>query len=96
MKRDGCVYIMTNKNNTVLYVGVSSELKERVYKHKIKHFKTSFTTKYNADKLVYYEYFSSIEEAIAREKQLKAGSRKKKLDLINAINPEWNDLFDDL
>lgn len=96
MERGGCIYIITNKNNEVLYIGVTSDLKDRVYQHKIKHFKTSFSAKYNLNKLVYYEYYSSIEEAIAREKQLKAGSRQKKLDLINAFNPEWKDLFDDL
>ena len=77
MERGGCVYIMTNKNNTVLYIGVTSVLKERTYEHQTKKYKKSFTAKYNADKLVYYEYFSSIEEAIAREKQLKSGSRKR-------------------
>ena len=96
MERGGFTYIITNKNNTVLYVGVTSNLKDRVYKHQTKHFKTSFSAKYNLNKLVYYEYYSTIEEAIAREKQLKAGSRQKKLDLINAFNPEWKDLFEDL
>lgn len=96
MERGGFTYITTNKNNTVLYVGVTSNLKVRVYQHKVKHFKNSFSARYNADKLVYYEYYSTIEEAIAREKQLKAGSRQKKLDLINAFNPEWKELFDDL
>jgi putative endonuclease len=96
MERGGFTYITTNKNNTVLYVGATSVLKERTYEHQTKKYKKSFTARYNADKLVYYEYFSSIEEAIAREKQLKAGSRKKKLDLINAFNPDWKDLFDDL
>jgi putative endonuclease len=96
MERGGFTYITTNKNNTVLYVGATSDLKDRVYKHQTKHFATSFTAKYNVSKLVYFEYYSSIEEAISREKQLKAGSRQKKLDLINAFNPEWKDLFEDL
>ncbi len=96
MERGGFTYIMTNKNNTVLYVGVTSNLKDRVYQHKTKHFGTSFTAKYNIDKLVYFEFYSRIEEAIAREKQLKVGSRKKKIDLILTINPNWNDLFDEL
>jgi putative endonuclease len=96
MERGGFTYITTNKNKTVLYIGVTSSLKERIYEHQIKKYKNSFTARYNADKLVYFECFSSIEEAIAREKQLKAGSRKKKLDLINASNHEWKDLFDDL
>ena len=96
MERGGFTYIITNKNNTVLYVGVTSNLKDRVYQHQTKHFKNSFTAKYNVDKLVYFESFFNIEEAIAREKQLKAGSRQKKIDLINAFNPDWEDLFDKL
>lgn len=96
MERGGFTYITTNKNKTVIYVGVTSDLKNRNHQHKTKHFATSFTAKYNVDKLVYFEFFSTIEEAIAREKQLKAGSRKKKMDLINAFNPQWNDLFDNL
>ena len=82
---------MTNKNNTVLYIGVTSELVRRVYQHKTKTFK-GFTSKYNCDKLVYFEVYSSIDEAIIREKQLKKGTRKKKNDLINIENSEWNDL----
>ncbi|MFV0376234.1 MAG: GIY-YIG nuclease family protein [Mangrovibacterium sp.] len=92
MVRGGTTYILTNKNHTVLYVGVSSDLIGRMYKHKNKVYETSFTRKYNVDKLVWYEVFHSIEEAIDREKQLKGGSRQKKLDLINAMNPNWNDL----
>lgn len=94
MERGGAIYIMTNKNNTVLYTGVTSDLRKRLYEHKNKIYTTSFTGKYNVSKLVYFEVFSLIEEAIAREKQIKGGSRKKKLDLINSINPEWNDLSD--
>ncbi|OFY92904.1 MAG: hypothetical protein A3K10_08550 [Bacteroidetes bacterium RIFCSPLOWO2_12_FULL_31_6] len=96
MERGGFTYITTNKNNTVLYVGVTSDLKDRIHQHKTKHFPTSFSAKYNVDKLVYFETFFNIEEAIVREKQLKAGSRKKKIDLINSLNPEWKDLFDEL
>ena len=91
--KGGAVYIMTNENHTTLYVGVTSDLIARVTQHKEKSYKTSFTARYNLTKLVYYETFHSIEEAINREKQLKAGSRKKKEALINSINPEWNDLF---
>jgi putative endonuclease len=94
MERGGAIYILTNKNNTVLYTGVTSDLRKRLYEHKNKIYTTSFTGKYNVSKLVYFEVFSLIEEAIAREKQIKGGSRKKKLDLINSINPEWNDLSD--
>ena len=96
MERGGFTYITTNKNNTVLYIGVTSDLKDRIHQHKTKHFPNSFTAKYNVDKLVYFEFFSRIEDAIAREKQIKAGSRKKKTDLINSQNPEWKDLFDKL
>ena len=96
MERGGFTYITTNKNQTVLYVGATSRLKGRTYEHQTKYYPKSFTARYNANKLIYYEYYSTIEEAIAREKQLKAGSRQKKLDLINAFNPEWKDLFEDL
>ena len=87
------VYILTNKNNTVLYTGVTSNLECRIWEHKHKIYK-GFTAKYNVDKLVYYEIHYDSYEAIAREKQIKAGSRKKKIDLINAQNPEWKDLAD--
>lgn len=90
------VYILTNKNRTVLYTGVTSNLKERVDQHKEKSNPKSFTARYNVDHLVYYEQFFDIGEAISREKQIKAGSRQKKLDLINEFNPEWKDLFDQL
>ncbi|MFO8100986.1 MAG: GIY-YIG nuclease family protein [Dehalococcoidia bacterium] len=89
------VYIMTNEHNTVLYVGVTSNLIERVYQHKQK-FVDGFTKKYNVDKLVYYETTNSIEAAINREKQLKKGSRKKKIELINQMNPNWEDLYEHL
>ena len=87
---------MTNKNNTTLYTGVTSNLSVRVWEHKHKTHPKSFTAKYNLNKLVYYETFHSIEEAIAREKQIKAGSRKKKEKLIDALNPHWLDLYDQL
>lgn len=96
MKRGGCIYIVTNKNNSTLYTGVTSDLKTRVYQHKNKLFPKSFTAIYNLHKLVYYEVFHNIEEAIAREKQIKGGSRKKKEALINMFNPEWNDLYDEV
>jgi putative endonuclease len=86
------VYIIANKNNTALYTGVSSDLKERINQHKDKKHHGSFTSKYNANKLVYFECFSSIGDAIKREKQIKAGSRKKKMELINRTNPGWDDL----
>ncbi len=82
---------MTNKNNTVIYIGVTSDLIRRVYQHKTKAYK-GYTEKYNCDKLVYFEVFSDINEAIIREKQLKKGNRKRKNDLVNKVNPKWEDL----
>ena len=96
MERGGSVYFVTNKNNTVIYTGVTSELKSRIYDHKTKKYPDSFTAKYNCNKLVYFENYSTIIEAIAREKQIKGGSRKTKIDLINKFNPEWNDLYETL
>jgi putative endonuclease len=90
----GFVYILTNKNHTTLYVGVTSDLFNRTLDHRDKVFPKSFTAKYNLSKLVHYEMFDSIIDAIAREKQLKAGPRKRKEELINKFNPEWKDLFD--
>ncbi|WDF78736.1 GIY-YIG nuclease family protein [Mucilaginibacter sp. KACC 22773] len=85
------VYILTNKLNTVLYVGVTNDLVGRVYQHKQKLFK-GFSATYNCNKLVYYEEFQWIQDAIAREKQLKAGSRQKMIDLIIEDNLSWDDL----
>ena len=95
MKRElrPCVYIMTNKNNKVLYTGATSNLFKRVSEHKAKVI-AGFTAGYNVTKLVSYEEFNTMEQAIAREKQIKGGSRKKKLDLINSVNSEWKDLFE--
>ncbi len=87
---------MANKNKTTLYVGVTSDLKKRIYEHKHHLFKNSFTDKYNLELLVYYEGFHDIEEAITREKQIKGGSRKKKEDIVNSINPKWIDLYDEI
>jgi len=89
------VYIMTNSRNTVLYVGVTNDLIRRVYEHKEK-LADGFTRKYNITKLVYYEVFEDIENAILREKQIKAGSRQKKVQLISSINREWHNLYDEL
>jgi putative endonuclease len=89
------VYLMTNKNNTVIYTGVTNDLNRRVYEHKEK-LVYGFTKKYNVNKLVYFESTNDIYLAIQREKQIKAGSRKKKIELINSINPEWKDLYDDI
>ena len=95
MKKVPCVYIITNKNNTVLYTGVTSNLKKRVWQHKEKTL-PGFASKYNCAKLVYYEIFPEMTDAIAKEKQIKAGSRKKKEELIKAINPNWDDLYDQI
>jgi putative endonuclease len=90
------VYINTNRWNSVLYTGVSNNLLSRNYYHKIKENKQSFTAKYKADKLVYYEIFNNVNDAITREKQIKGGSRKKKIELIKKINLKWRDLSEDL
>ena len=94
--KPGYIYILTNKNNTTLYVGVTAYLKKRILQHKEKHDPKSFTARYNLDKLVYHEAHQMIGDAIAREKQLKAGNRAKKIALIESVNPEWLDLFDEL
>ena len=86
---------MTNKHHTVLYTGVTNNLKRRVYEHKTGQ-GGSFTSRYNVNKLVYYQVTPDVKSAIAREKQIKAGSRQKKLDLINEMNPEWIDLYETL
>ena len=89
------VYIMTNKYNNVLYTGITNDLKRRVYEHKEKLI-NGFTKKYNITKLVYYEVFEDPENAILREKQIKAGSRQKKIDLVNSINRKWLNLYEEL
>ena len=96
MKKGGQIYIITNSTNTVLYVGVTSDLKNIIYQHKTKHYPNSFSAKYNCTKLVYYQNFSSIVEAIAFEKKIKAGSRAKKIELINSMNTAWNDLYEEI
>jgi len=80
----------------VLYTGVTSDITGRIWEHKNKVYPNSFAAKYNCDKLVYYFFYSSIEEAIAFEKAIKGGSRKYKKQLIESINPEWGDLYDKL
>ena len=90
------VYISTTKTHTVLYTGVTNNILNRDNQHKTKLNKKSFTAKYNINKLVYYETYKYINDAITREKQIKAGSRKKKIELINSINPGWKNLSKDL
>ena len=95
MERKGYIYLMSNKTNTVIYTGVTSDLIKRVYEHKYK-MADGFTKKYNVIKLVYYEVFADITEAIKREKQIKGGSRTKKIKLIESINPGWKDLYNEI
>ncbi len=83
---------MTNKHHTVLYTGVTNNIYQRTHSHQQKDSPSSFTARYQVNKLVYAEMTNDINAALAREKQIKAGSRKKKLELINAMNPEWVDL----
>ena len=95
MERGGCIYFMTNVFNTVLYIGVTSDLFSRVTEHKDKKYPDSFTSKYNCNKLVYYEMYPTIEEAIGKEKQLKKWKREWKNKLVQDLNPQWIDLFND-
>lgn len=91
MNKQFFVYLTTNSNNTVIYTGMTNNLTRRVYEHKEKMIE-GFTKKYNVIKLVYYEIYKELYLAIAREKQIKAGSRRKKVELIEKNNPEWKDL----
>ncbi len=94
VEKEYCVYIMTNSHNTVLYTGVTNNIQRRVVEHRSKK-GSSFTARYHLTKLVYFETTSDINAAISREKQIKAGSRQKKIDLINSINQDWKDLYDE-
>lgn len=96
MTKGGAVYILTNKHHTTLYTGVTSNLIRRLFEHRSGKYPKSFTGRYGVTKLVYFEVFMRIEDAIAREKQIKAGSRLKKEKLINSLNPDWNDLSHEL
>ncbi|MGE5251997.1 MAG: GIY-YIG nuclease family protein [Bacteroidota bacterium] len=93
-ERQYCVYIMINRRNTVLYTCVTNDLQRWVLEHR-SGTGSQFTKKYSAVKLVYFECGDNVETAIYREKQIKAGSRKKKIELVNSINPGWKDLFDE-
>lgn len=95
MSRQYYIYLMTNRGNTVLYTGVTNDLRRRVYEHKAKLI-PGFTKKYKVCKLVYYEATGNVWSAIAREKQIKGGSRAKKVGLIDKLNPGWRDLYDGL
>lgn len=94
--KPGFIYIITNTYNTTLYIGVTSNLPKRILEHIEKRFENSFTARYNLNKLVYYEQFQMIGDAIAREKQLKGGSRSAKVKLIQSRNPLWKDLFGEI
>jgi putative endonuclease len=89
------VYITTNWNHTILYIGVTNDLKRRIFEHRNK-LVAGFTQKFNVNKLVYYEHFSKIDDAIKREKNLKRWRREWKIDLISNMNPDWRDLFDEI
>ena len=94
--REYCVYMMTNAHNTVIYTGVTNDLARRVYEHK-NGLGGIFTKKYNVIKLVYFEVTDNVQATLAREKQIKGGSRnKKKIDLIESINAEWKDLYEEI
>ena len=95
MDKYSYVYILSNKRNTVLYVGVTNDLIKRIWEHKQKLVK-GFTKRYGVDKLVYYETLQNIIIAIEREKQIKGGSRVNKMKLINSVNPKWKDFYEDL
>ena len=90
------IYILTNKRNGTLYIGVTNSLFRRGFQHKLKENPNSFTAKYNIDKLVYYEIYTYIKEAIKREKQLKKWKRQWKIELIEKENAIWRDLFIDM
>jgi len=93
--KEYCVYIMTNAHNTVLYTGVTNNLARRVYEHK-NGLGSAFVKKYNVHKLVYFEVGDNVQSALAREKQIKGGSRRKKIDLISNMNPKWKDLYEEI
>jgi len=90
------VYIMANKRNGTLYTGVTSNLIKRVYRHKTGFYPKSFTAKYGCNLLVYFQFFEGMDEAIIEEKRIKGGNRKSKLRLIETMNPEWRDLWEDI
>jgi putative endonuclease len=95
MSSEYFVYILTNKSHTALYVGVTNNLIRRIWQHKEKQVK-GFTSQYNINILVWFEIHNEIQEAISREKQLKGGSRQKKIELIETHNPKWKDLYSEI
>jgi putative endonuclease len=95
MSKKPAIYLLTNKSNGTLYTGVTSDLSKRIWQHK-NGISKGFCTKYNLTMLVYFELFEDMYQAISREKQIKAGSRKAKFKLIESINPVWRDLYEDI
>ncbi len=95
MPKNMYVYILTNQRHTVLYIGVTNDLERRIAEHRSKG-RRGFTQRYNVSKLVYFEEFDDPLEAIQREKQIKGGSRQKKVDMINAMNPDWIELAENV
>lgn len=95
MKKQYYVYIMTNHQNSVFYTGVTNDLKQRVYQHQNK-LAAGFTKRYHLNRLVYYEIFEDINSAITREKQIKAGSRTDKINLVDSLNRDRHDLYDEM
>jgi len=95
LPRAPCVYILASRRHGTLYTGVTSNLSQRVFQHR-EGLTPGFASRYGCNRLVFYEHFERMEEAIAREKQIKGGSRAKKIALIESMNPEWNDLYESL
>ena len=95
MSREPCVYILANRRRGTLYTGVTSNSAERVFRHR-QGLTPGFTSRYGCNRLVFYEKYERMDEAIAREKQIKGGSRGRKISLVEAINPEWKDLYETL
>ncbi|MEY5069795.1 MAG: hypothetical protein RLZ47_1657 [Bacteroidota bacterium] len=96
MERGGCVYILTNEVRSTLYIGVTADLRSRIYEHRTHRYPNSFSAKYQLHCCIYFEQFTSIEEAINREKEIKKWRREKKEALINLLNPEWKDYWPDI
>ncbi len=96
MIHGGSIYIMANKLRTTLYIGVTADLRARIIEHKEHHYKKSFTDKYNCELCMYYEHYPTIQQAIAREKEIKKWRREKKDALINTLNPKWEDLWNEI
>ncbi len=95
MEKNYYIYLLTNSNLNVLYIGITNDLIRRIYEHKHK-LQNGFTYRYNVDRLVYFEIFTEVHLAIEREKQIKGWSRKKKDMLVNRSNPQWKDLYEEL